>query len=68
MSGRALPPTSTVAPFARASSTCRVTVSSWAFEISEPMSTSQPVPADSRIFFTRSTNAVTNASYTWSAT
>ena len=36
-SGRALPPVSTVAPFATASSTCDSTRSRWGTETSEPI-------------------------------
>ena len=37
-SGRALPPVSTVAPLATASSTCEATRSRWSTETSEPRS------------------------------
>ena len=61
-SGRALPPVSTRAPLATASSTWRVTVSSWACEMSEPMSTLQSWLAPSVIAWVRETKASTNRS------
>ena len=61
-SGRAVPPQRTVAPLATASSTWAVTVSSWACEISEPMSTLQSWLAPSVSARVRETKSSTNRS------
>ena len=61
-SGRALPPASTRAPLATASSTCACTVSSWSWEIRVPMSTPHSIEAPSVIASVRATKRSTNRS------
>src|SRR5262245_29527986 len=63
MSERGLPPASTAAPFAFASSTCSLTFSSCALEVSEPMSAVKSYVAASRILPAASANRSVNASY-----